>query len=132
MLHCAIVQVGSKGDSARTYQGLNRATLLRSTQLSTVPPFKPIPPADGSTPLKPVTPTYIMAPVVAVQMNESGPVRHAVTGAMHIVPQFQSLPSSISRVKAPQAFRNALQQATSNFQVLYEKLKCNLQKTCEK
>lgn len=110
-------QVTKKSESARMYHGLQtRGNVHRSTQLGSIPPFKPIPPADSSTPLKPVTTGYI----VAVPINDTRILRNP--GVVPIVPQFHGLPPSISRVhtpgmKAPQAFKNALQQATSNFQV---------------
>lgn len=121
-------QVSKKSESSRMYQGLN-SRLYKSTQLSTIPPFRPIPPADSSTQLKPVK-SFVVGPVVAVAMNDSRPIRNLngdglqIVQSPGVVPQFQGLPASISRlstqpVKAPQAFRNALQQATSNFQVSF-------------
>lgn len=95
-------QLSKKSEIARTYQGLGgKSTGHRANNYATVPPFKPIPPPEASTVLKPI----IVGPI---------PIEN---GTSQAIPQFQSIPTSIASMKAPQAFRNALQQATNNFQV---------------
>lgn len=73
----------------------------KSTQLSTVPPFRPIPSGPA---------------VIAVQSQNDTVRRYAVA----TVPQFHALPSSIMGTvtsRTPQVFKDALQQATDSMKV---------------
>lgn len=103
-------------------QGGNaRPAGLKSIDVATVPPFKPIPSSKKPVLLKPLG--------YAASTNGTRPVRNPPVPG-NDVPTFQSLPSSITKVqtpiKAPQAFQNALHIATHNFGVSRSVL--NLQK----
>lgn len=94
-----------------------RPNVYKSSQFTTIPPFKPIPPAEKTMPLKPLG--YGIAPAFEVGINNSRPLRTSMY-SINTIPSFQSLPVSVSKIptsmKAPYAFKNALQQATNNFE----------------
>ncbi|KAK6641815.1 hypothetical protein RUM44_013532 [Polyplax serrata] len=106
--------VGKKAESGRMYQGPNtRPSLPKSIKMPTIPPFKPIPPAEKSVSLKP------LGYPAGLNVTGTRPLRQPSPFLANPIPGFQTLPSSISRihssVKAPHVFKNALQQATNNF-----------------